>query len=43
MGLSWEGWFILLFTPVSCTLLTCWYWYTCHKIDQQYRDRQDDE
>ena len=43
MGLSWLAWFLLLFMPVSCTLLMCWLWYTSHKIDQQCRDRQDDE
>lgn len=41
--MSWYGWFMLLCVPVSCTLLVGWYWYTCHKIDQQCQDRQDDE
>ena len=41
--MSWLAWFYILVTPVSFSLLACWYWYTCRKIDQQYRDRQDDE
>jgi len=41
--MSWAAWYILLTPLVMLSVLMVWAKYTDWKIEQQYKERQDDE
>lgn len=41
--MNWVAWYILLAPVTLLTILIIWSKYTNWKIEQQYKERQDDE